>query len=190
MRVADIVGQIWKSHHKALVALAVLLVFNLFLFVVVGQWLVPQVIEKETLYLQKQTEMRSLLHSQGGSTKSPEQLYILASQDLSKFSQSVPDYIEFTGLIEELLVLSNRANLNIAQISYSSEELEESSLLKFGLSFNVAGKYEQVKKFIHSLEQSTRLLAIKQVSLQSTDEKGVNLLLKLETYFRPGGQES
>ena len=114
---------------------------------------------------------------------------MLASQDLSKFQQAVPDYQEFTGLIEELLVLSGRARLNITQISYSSETLEKTPLLKFNLNFNVVGDYEQVKKFIHSLEQSVRLITIKQISLQGADGDGVNLRLNLETFFRPGSRE-
>ncbi len=130
-----------------------------------------------------------MMRNQGSAAITPEQLYVLASQDTSKFQEAVPEYQEFTGLIEELLVLSNRARLNITQISYSSEELKQSPLLKFSLNFNVAGDYEQVKKFIHSLEQSVRLITIKQISLQSSDNDGVNLRLSLETFFRPGSRE-
>jgi type IV pilus assembly protein PilO len=182
MRAYDVIGQVWRYHHKALKALAVLLVLNVCLFVAINQWLVPQVLDKERTFLQKQAEQRSRLHSQGGG-KSTQQRYVLASQDLSKFKQSIPAYEEFTGLIEELLVLSNQARLNITQIGYVSEDVEKSSLLKFKLSFNVAGNYDQVKKFIHSLEQSVRLLAITRVSLKGTDEKEVRLQLNLETYF-------
>ena len=135
MRVADVLGQVWKFHHKALKTLVVLLVLNLCLFIAISQWLVPQVVEKERRFLTQQAETRSRLHSQGGTQKSPEQRYVLASQDLSKFRQSVPEYQDFTGLIEELLVLSNQARLNITQISYASEEVKESSLLKFKLNF-------------------------------------------------------
>lgn len=190
MRLAALAGQVWKYHHKALVALAGLLVLNLLLFVVITQWLVPQVNDQEILFLQQQAEMRTRLHSQGEGARSPEKLYVLVSQDVSKFRQSVPEYQDFTSLIEELLVLSSAARLNITQIGYASEKLDESPLLKFKLSFNVAGEYEQIKKFIHSLEQSARLLIIKQVSLKGSDEKGVNLLLNIETFFRTGSQGS
>lgn len=190
MRLSALVGHVWKFHHKALVALAVLLVLNLLLFVAISQWLVPQVIDQETLFLKQQAEMRTRLHAQGEGARSPEKRYVLASQDVSKFRQAVPEYQDFTSLIEELLVLSSDARLNITQIGYASEELDASPLLKFKLSFNVAGDYEQIKKFIHSLEQSARLLVIKQISLQGSDEKGVNLLLNIETFFRAGSQES
>jgi len=189
MRLLGLAEQVWKFHQKAILLLASLLVLNLLLYVSISQWLVPEVISQETLFLQKQAEMRAILHKQGGA-KTPQQLFVLASQDVSKFRQSVPEYRDFTGLIEELLVLANKARLNITRVSYASEELKQSPLLKFKLSFNVTGEYEQVKRFIYSLEQSTRLLVIKQISLQETAEEGVNLLLNLETFFRAEGEES
>jgi Tfp pilus assembly protein PilO len=191
MRWQELPGQLWKSHRGSLILLGSLLVVNLLLFVGLEQFLVPRVAEQENRFMQRQTEVRQLLHNQGGATKSPELQFVLASQDLSKFQQAVPDYKEFTALIEELLILSNRSRLNITQISYHSELLKESPLLKFSLSFNVAGDYEQVKKFIHALEQSVRLLTIQQISLQGTDAAGdgVTLKLNLETIFRPGVHE-
>ena len=62
--------------------------------------------------------------------------------------------------------------------------------MRFELNFNVSGEYEQVKRFIHSLEQSSRLLAIKQIGLQGADDKAVSLRLNLETYFRSGGRDT
>jgi type IV pilus assembly protein PilO len=190
MRLKEMLEQLWKSYRGSLILLGVLLVLNLLLFTALQQFIAPRVAEQESRFLQEQAEVRQLLHKQGATAKSPEQLYVLATQDLAKFQQAVPDYQEFTALIEELLVLSSRANLNITQISYRSEELPENLLLKFDLNFNVAGDYKQIKKFIHSLEQSVRLIAIKQISLQSADNDGVSLRLSLETFFRPGSRES
>jgi type IV pilus assembly protein PilO len=189
MRCKELAEQLWKSQRGTLQLLAVLLLMNLLAYVAIEQYFVPRVAEQESYFLQRQAEVRSILHNQGGAS-TPEQLFVLASQDFSKFQQAVPDYQEFTGLIEELLVLASQARLNITQISYSSEELREAPLLKFSLSFNVTGEYEQLKKFIFSLEQSTRLLTIKQISLQSADATGVNLRLNLETFFQAGSRES
>ncbi len=189
MRLKEMLEQLWRSHRGLLLLLGVLLVLNLLLFTALEKMVVPRVAEQESLFLQQQAEIRKVLHNKRGKTRTPEQLYVLASQDISRFQQAVPEYQEFTGLIEELLVLSNRARLDINQISYSSSELKESPLLKFSLNFNVAGDYTQIKKFIHSLEQSVRLITIQQISLQGTDDDGVNLRLSLETFFRPGSRE-
>lgn len=189
MYLKEFAGQLWSSQRGLLIFLALLIGTNLVLFVVLEQVVAPQIAAKETAFLQKQAEIRQLVRKQGGAATSPEQLYLLASQDVAKFQQAVPEYREFTGLIEELLILSSRAHLDIAQISYSSEEMEDIPLLKFNLNFNVVGDYEQIKKFIHSLEQSVRLMVIKQISLQSADDNGVNLRLNLETFFRPETRE-
>jgi type IV pilus assembly protein PilO len=190
MRIKEILELLWGTHRGSLLFLGALLTLNVLLFVALSQFVVPKVVEEETRYLKRQTEVRQLLRNQGGHAETPEQLYVLASQDVSKFEQSIPEYRSFTTLIEELLVLSNRARLNITQISYSSEEVKKSPLLKFKLNFNVAGNYEQVKKFIHSLEQSSRLISIKEISLQSVEGDAVKLGLSLETLFWPGSRES
>lgn len=184
MRWKELAGQLWKSHRSPLMLLGVLLISNLLLFAALEQFVTPRVTEQERTFLKRQAEIRQLLRNRGGATNTPEQAYLMASQDLSKFHQAIPDYKEFTGLVEDLLVLSNSASLNINKISYNSTQLKESELLKFELNFNVAGDYEQIKSFIHSLEQLNRLIAIKQISLQGASDKGVNLRLKLETYFR------
>ncbi len=190
MYMAEMGEQLWKFHRGTLMLFGALLIVNLLLFVALEQWVAPQVTEQESHFLQRQTEVRQLVRNKGGSAKNPQQHCLLASQDLSRFYQAIPDYRDFTGLIEELLVLSNRARLDITQISYAPEELKESPLLKFSLNFNVAGNYEQIKKFIHSLEQSVRLITIRQIGLQSADADGVNLRLSLETFFQPQGRES
>lgn len=190
MQLREMLEQLWGSQRSLLLLAAALLSLNLLFFAMLEQYLVPQVAEQESRFLQRQSEIRQLIRKQGRAATTPAQLYLLAAQDVSKFQQAVPDYQEFTGLIEELLILSNRAELNISQINYSSEEQKEVPLLKFSLSFNVAGDYEQIKRFIHSLEQSVRLIKIKQIGLQSAVDNSVNLRLSLETFFRAGERES
>lgn len=190
MRFKDILNHLWENHRNTLVLLVALLVLNVLFYVVVEEFLTPRVVDKEQKYLKRQAEVRDILHNQASSATSPEQLYVLGSQDLSEFNQSIPPYLEFTALIEELLILSEDAGLNIAQITYNSEATENNQFLRLNLSFSVSGDYVDIKKFIYSLEQSARLLAIKQISLQSESSQAVNLRLALETYFHQGGQES
>ena len=189
MRWKEMAEQLWQSHRPALILLGVLLVLNLLFFAVLEQFVAPRVAEQTSRFLTRQAEVRQLLHNQGGAN-TPEQAYHLAVEDLEKFRQIIPDYQEFTGLIEELLVLSSRAGMNITKIAYNSSQLKESELLQLDLKFNVAGDYDQIKRFIHSLEQSTRLITIKQIGLQGTNDEGIKLRLDLETYFRSGGRDT
>lgn len=190
MRFLEILSQLWAVSRGLLLVLLGLLLANLALYAALDLQLVPRIADQERLFIQRQAEVRQLLHNQGEGAGSPEQLFVLALQDLAQFREEIPDYREFTGLIEELLVLAGRANLDITQISYQPEELPKSDLLRYDLSFNVTGEYEQVKKFIHALEQSERLLAIRQIGLQGAPVEGVSLRVRLETYFRPGGEAS
>jgi type IV pilus assembly protein PilO len=163
---------------------------NLLLFSVLELFVAPRVAERKSHFLQRQAEVRQLLRNQGGAANTPEQAYVMAAGDLEKFQQTIPDYQEFTGLVEELLVLSSATGLNITTIGYNPVQLEESGLLKLELNFNLSGEYNQIKRFIHSLEQSPRLIAIKQIGLQGADDRGVNLRLNLETFFRSGGRDT
>lgn len=185
MFLAERASQLWGACRGLLLLLGGLLLANLALYVVLEQQVVPRIVEQEHLFLQRQAEVRQLLHTQGEGVKTPEQGFVLARKDLETFRELIPEYRDFTGLVEELLVLASRARLDITQINYQPEERPKNGLLRYDLDFNVLGDYEQLKKFIHSLEQSTRLMAIRQVGLQGTDGMGVNLRLRLETYFRP-----
>ncbi|PLX82234.1 MAG: hypothetical protein C0614_06165 [Desulfuromonas sp.] len=183
MQLRDLLTQLWRANRPMLAFLMVLLLANILLYLLLEQSLLPKVETSESRFIKRQTEVRQLLHNQGGGD-SPEQQYILASQDLSEFRQAVPGYVEFTGLIEELMELSSLAGLEISQIAYKPEQAGESGLLRYALTFNVGGRYEQLKRFIHAMEQSPRLLIISGIGLQSSDEGGVSLRLSLETYFR------
>lgn len=190
MRWKQMAEQLWESHRRSIILLGALLILNLLLIAVMEQIVAPRVAEQKSHFLKRQAEVRQLLRNQGGTTNTPEQAYLMAIDELAKFRQVIPDYQEFTGLIEELLVLSSRAGMNISRIAYNTSQIKESELLKLDLQFNVAGDYDQIKRFIHSLEQSARLIAIKQIGLQSANDEGVNLRLNLETYFRSGGRDT
>lgn len=190
MRWQEMAKQLWDSHRHALILLGVLLILNLLLFAVLEQVVVPRVAEQKSNFLARQAEVRQLLRHQGGAANTPEEAYLMAVADLQKFRQTIPDYQEFTGLIEELMILSSRAGMNIGKIAYDTSPSAGSELLTLDLQFNVAGDYGQIKRFIHSLEQSARLIAIKQISLQGATDQGVNLRLNLETYFRSGGRDT
>lgn len=184
MQGRQLLQQLWQSQRSLLVLLTLLILANLTLFLTVERLLVPDVTELESRYIRRQAEVRQLLRHQLGRADSPEQQFVLASQDLDEFYRSIPVYADFTGLISELVNLSAQAGLDITQINYQPERDLQGALLRYDLAFNVSGRYEQLKKFIHTLEQSDRLLIIRSIGLQSSNEGGVNLRLSLETYFR------
>ena len=189
---AELFREIWQSNRKPLILIAALLIVNILVYLLLQQLFVPRVIDREERFISRQAEARQLLRQAGANANSPEQLFAQARRDIAEFQKIVPDLSEFTGLIDELLMLAYRSQLNIDQISYAHKESEKVDLLQYDLSFSVNGQYGQLKKFIHSLEQSPRIMSIQQIALSSSDQVGqaiVSLKLKLETVFQAEARE-
>jgi len=187
MQRAGLLRELWQRQRHWLLAVGILLTVNLGLFVVLQQFLVPRVVEREQRFIQRQDQARQLLRESGGFADTPEQHFVRVRQDIARFQSIVPKHEEFTGLIDELLVLAYRADLNIRQIVYDTEDLAEVDLRQYDLSFSVTGSYENLKQFIHALEQSPRIMAIRQIELNTLDRENAedgSLRLILQTVFR------
>lgn len=181
------IRELWQGQRRWLLVVGLLLVINLSFYVVLQQFLVPKVIEREQRFFQRQDQARQLLRESGGLADTPEQHYVKSRQDIARFQSIVPPYDDFTGLIDELLVLAYRSNLNIRQITYDTEELQSVSLRQYDLAFTVNGSFANLKQFIHALEQSPRIMAIRQIALNTSDQasgQDVSLRLNLQTLFQ------
>lgn len=186
MHTAELLQAIWRTHRNLLILVGALLFFNLALYLVLQQFVVPRVEQREQDFIGRQAEARQLVRRSGGYADTPEQHYVKTMRDIAEFRRIVPQHYDFTGLIDELMVLAYRADLNIDQISYDQENLEKLDLLQYELAFTVTGPYAQIKQFIHALEQSPRLMGIRQIALNSKVDDGstrVTLRLMLETVF-------
>jgi len=110
--------------------------------------------------------------------------------DLQKFSQLIPEKQKFADFIGELFDWAKQSQLSIRQVSYQPEIDKDTKFLNYGLSFSVQGRYAQLKKFIHLLENSNRLLIIDDITLAGRKQKdkaaNVSLQIKLTTYFQEG----
>jgi Tfp pilus assembly protein PilO len=185
MSPANFLRQLWSGHRAWVIVTGLLLVMNLLLGLVLNYYLVPTVSTREQQLLQRQAEVRS-----GSLNDSPAQLLADGERDLATFREKIPPYREFTGLIVELQELADEAGLELSQISYKNEREKDRDLLRYTLTFTIAGGYRDIKQFVHALEQSPRLLILRQIGLQGIDqgnfETDVSLQLSLETFFRPG----
>jgi type IV pilus assembly protein PilO len=178
----------WQADKKLPLVVALLIVMNLGIMVGMRYYLSPQVERLERVYIERQAAIRKG-HSEERSPQGPQAALWGAKNDLQIFWQAIPPRTELTLLIGELFMLADEAGLAINQINYNPKELEGRPLLRYGLNFSVSGGYAQVKRFVYSLEQSERLIAIENVALSSAGEPEqgqVNLSLKLSTLFRMG----
>lgn len=184
MTPADFLRQLWAGHRVLLSLAGLLLLANLVLGLLLQQYLVPTVSEREQQLIQRQAELRG-----GTAGDSPAQLFAQGEKDLATFRGKIPPHREFTRLIVELQNLADEAGLDLAQINYAHEQEKDSDLLRYKVSFTLEGGYREIKQFIHALEQSSRLVIIEQIGLQGVGQDSatdVRLQLNLETFFRTG----
>jgi type IV pilus assembly protein PilO len=175
----------WRLNKGFPLAIATLLVLNIVAFALLTFLASPRINALERQYISLQNKVREGRQA-GREAERPQTIYRQGKEDLKKFWAAIPPQKDFTALIGEIFSLAKNAGLAIDQITYTPKE-EEKGLLSDALSFTVTGKYEQVKKFIFSLEQSKRLIALEQISLSGGEQSGkeqVSLHLKLSTYFR------
>jgi type IV pilus assembly protein PilO len=101
----------------------------------------------------------------------------------------IPPRSELSAFIKELFSYADSSKLEIKQINYQPAWDEELALLSYNLQFSVSGEYRQLKKFIHLLEGSERILIISDISLSGGEgrkEKNaeVSLRIQMKTFFR------
>ena len=105
--------------------------------------------------------------------------------DVEAFWNRIPRREAFPELLSELMNLAMQSGLALERVQYRPDEKAQEGLLRFALAFSVNGNYPQVKKFIHLLERSPRLLIIDQVSLSGkSNGGGVSLNVGVSTFFR------
>ncbi len=187
MRAGSLLLAAWKASRAGAIAVGGLLVLNLALYLALSRYFAPALEELERTYIQKQEQVRHQGPGSGAPRTAGE--YVRRSRsDLETFRQAIPPQEDFTELIGEIFGLAGQAGLNIAQVKYDPKLIEKQPLLRYGLDFSVTGDYRQLKKFVFSLEQSPRIVAIDEIALQGvgTVAGQVDLKIRLSTIFRTG----
>ena len=134
-----------------------------------------------------QQEVRQRQAARGSVPMSSETTRI--SEELKLFQGLIPDKKQLSTFIGDLFSWAEAAHLNIKQISYAPKLDQDLGFLRYGLSFSVSGEYVQLKRFVHLLENSPRILIIDQIALAGGEagelrESVVQLQIHLTTYFR------
>ncbi len=179
---------IWRTNRIFPVSIFTLFLLNIGIFLGLTYYVTPGVEMLERQYLRRQATVRQEMQAREAA-ETPLKIYRRGKEDLTSFYEAVPSRERFTSLIKEIFSLAGNAGLNIEQISYSPEALNDGKLLQYTLGFSIAGDYRQIKKFIFSLEQSRRIIAIEGLSLtgrrdSKKNSESVNLTIRLSTFFR------
>jgi Tfp pilus assembly protein PilO len=177
---------VWRVNRIIPIGLVCLLILNLSVFLFLTYSMEKQAAQIQAEVLRLQADERRTQNERSQS-ESPVILYTQGVGDLQKFRQSIPDKSKLSGLVAELFSLAERAGLSIDSVQYQSKKEPEQQLLRYEINYQVTGSYEQIKKLIHLIEQSDRILFINELSLGSAREgTDVSLPLSLTTFFTTG----
>ena len=177
---------VWRTNRTLPLLIAALLLLNLLLLLVGTRVVTPRVETLERRYIERQAQIRQALHRQE-QLATPQERFQRNAGDLETFWAAIPPRSEFTALIQEVFSLAEDADLGIDRISYEPRVESERNLLRYALSFSVSGNYSQIKRFIYSLEQSSRIIALEELALsgrESSEGDAVSLRIRLSTYFK------
>lgn len=177
----------WRFNRKYPLTILGLLLLNLAVYLLMVYLVTPWVGGLERRFIEQQAQVRQT--QQGlAALATPQTIFRRGQADLQSFRDEVPLRREFPALMSDLYLLAQKAGLDIERITYDPKIVTEAQLLRYSLVFSVAGDYGQVKAFVHSLEQSSRLIAIEEIALSSGEDaegdRSVLLRLRLSTYFK------
>ncbi|WP_321372488.1 type 4a pilus biogenesis protein PilO [uncultured Desulfuromusa sp.] len=185
-----LISAVWAPNRGRIMVIGLLSLCVVAAYVVQSWVTEPNLLELRTEQsrLQQQVRQRQLEFANSGvPVSAAEQL----DRNLQQFNQLIPQQADFSVFLGELFDWSQQADLKIHQINYQPKQDKETGFLRYGLSFSVKGEYAQIKKFIHLVENSRRIILIEKISLRgsSTSQKGqpqVDLQIELATYFQRG----
>ena len=183
---------VWEQNRILLIFIVVLLLvcggFYLATDRFVGSDLDVLQLEQTTLHQQlRQQQLR--IAREGAPLSSAERMI----NDLAEFNQKIPSKVKFADFIGDLFAWADKVELEIKQVNYKPKVESETGYLEYGLSFSVQGTYAQLKRFVHLLENSSRILIIDNISLTGrpvadSGKNEVALSINLTTYFQEDRQ--
>lgn len=186
---SDLIIAAWRLNRTIPLLLGGFLLLNVMLF----QYLILISQPGEEKSRQDLVKLQERVRRGSSGATDPESSFRQGQADLARFRASIPSREEFSDLISDFYAFAAKSGLSVDQINYNPKELPQERLLSYSLSFSVTGRYDQIKRFIHGLEQSPRLIVIDKIALsaatsQNTDRQ-VTLALAMTTYFTSeGGQ--
>ncbi|UWZ81175.1 type 4a pilus biogenesis protein PilO [Geoalkalibacter halelectricus] len=185
MKAAVVLKALWRQNPVIPAFLAVLLVVNVLLYLSVAYVYGPRVGQLQQQLLRQQAQLRDL-ELRGEAQVTPRAIYRQGQQDLEAFYAAIPPREDLSRLIGELFHLAGEAGLSIERITYDPQRLREAPLLGYTLVFSVNGNYEQLKRFVFSLEHSPRIIALDEISFSGGDaaRRTTTLNLRFTTYFQ------
>ena len=181
--------RVLREHRRLVLPLTITLIVNLLVYGFVVRPLadrVANIAERDAAAAQSLTAARQEHQAATGTLTGKDR----ASQELARFYKEV--------LPRDLAAARRLTHLRIPQIAkqfnvdfFSSTvtppvKARESSLVRYTSRVELAGRYRDVRAFIHELETAPEFVVIDDVGLSEEDAEGgvLGLTLQLSTYYQ------
>jgi len=110
-------------------------------------------------------------------------LFQKQKQLFAGFRSGIPTQKDMPLLVKELVQKARQWNLSVAGISYDIPRRGNNEITMLTFLLPIEGHYADVKRFIHEIESSDRLVGIQDLKFDS-DKGRVKLQMKLVTYIK------
>jgi Tfp pilus assembly protein PilO len=100
------------------------------------------------------------------------------------YRQFLPEDQGFPAVRDALETMALQAGLQVRNFSYTYETVKAPPLQGLSIQFSVTGGYEQIRRFIQSIETAPQFLILESIRLRSSQQGGgVELELSLRTFL-------
>jgi Tfp pilus assembly protein PilO len=103
-----------------------------------------------------------------------------AELDLEKWKELLPQKREFSKAIASLADIAKRHRVAVPSISYQQVALDQKGFSKVSFSFTVSGRYEDIRRFIYTLETSKGFLIIEDMVLETSSKSGARVEIQMK----------
>lgn len=180
--------RVLSEHRRLVLTLAVALIVNLVVYLLVVRPLadrVANIAQRDAAADRSLTAARQEHAVATGTMTGKDK----ASAELARFYRDVlpRDLASARRLTQRVPQIARQFNVDWFSTTISpAARARESSLVRFSSKLELAGRYRDVRAFIHQLETAPEFLVIDDVSLSEEDTEGGLLLLTLQlsTYYQ------
>ena len=181
--------RVLREHRRLVMPLTILLVVNVLVYALLVYPLsqrVANIAQRDAAAERTLATARKEHAAATGTTTGKDR----ASQELARFYKDVlPKDVAAARRLTHTRVPQMARQFNVEFYNQSVSppaRLREGSLVRFSTKVELAGRYRDVRAFIHQLETAPEFVVIDDVSLSEDDDEGGLLLLALQlsTYYQ------
>lgn len=182
------VGRIVSENRRAVWILAAGLALNIVLYAAVVYPLSGRVQSEQEQAGQATTELvaaqRAYAAARGTVTGKRQ-----ADEELDRFYRDVlPSDLSGARrtLFPNVERIARGANLTLYDSQIAPEPAGDGELRKLTITLNLAGEYDDIRRFIHELETAPEFLALESLSVTQIEEgeRALNVTARVATYYR------